>query len=368
MKPPTTRKRSRLLRWIERLLLLAGLAAVGVWVASNAVPAILHDWDGWVFDHEARHQQTSVAEYLRDKKDRILTDVHDWWSGFPGIEVPLATKSAPAPSPDQLKKGLATNALIGHLTIPRLHLDTTVREGVHETTLSLAAGHVPSTSLPGDKGNVGVAGHRDTLFLGLRDIQDKDVIQFETLKGIYIYQVESTKIVKPTDVAVLKAGRYPQLTLVTCYPFNYIGSAPQRFIVKARQLSAIPRTSDLAESKVRAPAPSPKAPPDLEAEPSGHSEPPAHSKSRVEFSLSTNHSRLLAPGISMGVTGADSADGTVDGWMWVMPDRRTIWLRNQPAYDPVIFYQDDKPRELLITRVTRDAVTGYLLVAPEEQR
>jgi len=73
---------------------------------------------------------------------------------------------------------------------------------------------------------VGVAGHRDTLFRGLREIQKNDVIQFETLHGTYTYQVESTQIVTPQDVSVLNAAEYPELTLVTCYPFYYVGSAP----------------------------------------------------------------------------------------------------------------------------------------------
>jgi sortase A len=83
---------------------------------------------------------------------------------------------------------------------------------------------------------VGIAGHRDTLFRGLRNIRKNDLVEVETLRGKYLYQVESTQIVKPTDVSVLQAANYPQLTLVTCYPFYFVGSAPDRFIVKARQV------------------------------------------------------------------------------------------------------------------------------------
>ena len=99
--------------------------------------------------------------------------------------------------------------------------------------LGVAIGHVPGTALPGQQANVGVAGHRDTLFRGLRDIKTNDLIEFETLAGKYSYRVGSTEIVKPDDVSVLQAGSSPELTLVTCYPFNYVGSAPDRFIVKA---------------------------------------------------------------------------------------------------------------------------------------
>jgi sortase A len=112
-----------------------------------------------------------------------------------------------------------------------------VREGDDEGTLQLALGHIPSTALPGQPGNVGVAGHRDTLFLPLREIRKSDLIWFQTGTGRYAYQVESTRIVQPQNVSVLNAGRQPELTLVTCYPFNYVGNAPQRFIVRARQVT-----------------------------------------------------------------------------------------------------------------------------------
>jgi sortase A len=111
-----------------------------------------------------------------------------------------------------------------------------VREGDGEDTLSLALGHIPYTPMPGEDGNVGIAGHRDTIFRSLRDIRKNDLIIFETRKGKYAYRVEGTQIVKPDRVNVLKASYGRQLTLVTCYPFRYVGSAPDRFIVKARQV------------------------------------------------------------------------------------------------------------------------------------
>jgi len=111
-----------------------------------------------------------------------------------------------------------------------------VREGDGEDTLSLALGHIPSTAFPGQPGNVGVAGHRDTIFRGLRNIRKNDLIVFETRDAKYSYRVEKIQIVKPEQVDVLKAGATRELTLVTCYPFHYVGSAPDRFIVKARQV------------------------------------------------------------------------------------------------------------------------------------
>ena len=115
-----------------------------------------------------------------------------------------------------------------------------VREGIGEKTLRVALGHVPGTALPGTPGNVAVAGHRDTLFRPLRLIRREDLIRLESLFGTYTYRVEKTEIVWPRNVSVLRLGQQPELTLVTCYPFYYVGAAPKRFVVRARQISANP--------------------------------------------------------------------------------------------------------------------------------
>jgi LPXTG-site transpeptidase (sortase) family protein len=119
-----------------------------------------------------------------------------------------------------------------------LNVSAVVREGVDSKTLRRAAGHVPGTALPGDDGNVAVAAHRDTFFRGLRDVRENDRIRMVTPDGTFEYVVRSTTIVTPTDVEVLdpREGKR-ELTLITCYPFNYVGHAPKRFIVKAEQAS-----------------------------------------------------------------------------------------------------------------------------------
>lgn len=109
-----------------------------------------------------------------------------------------------------------------------------VREGLGETTLGVALGHIPGTAFPGEPGNVGVAGHRDTLFRSLQDIDREDLIVFHTLTGRYHYRVVSTAVVPPSTVSVLRNGAGADLTLVTCFPFGYVGSAPKRFVVKAK--------------------------------------------------------------------------------------------------------------------------------------
>ena len=118
-----------------------------------------------------------------------------------------------------------------------------VREGIDRNTLQVAIGHIPATALPGQAGNVGVAGHRDTFFRGLKDLKTEDKIQFSTLNGNFSYIVESLRIVEPDNVGVLAASSGNVLTLVTCYPFSYVGTAPKRFVVRARQVS--PQTEPL---------------------------------------------------------------------------------------------------------------------------
>jgi sortase A len=128
---------------------------------------------------------------------------------------------------------LPESGLMGRLEIPRLGLSVIVAEGTGETTLRRAAGHIAGTSLPGHAGNVGIAGHRDALFRPLRNILPGDVIMMSTLLGEYRYRVVSTKIVAPSDVTVLNTDRRQVLTLVTCYPFYFVGPAPNRFVVRA---------------------------------------------------------------------------------------------------------------------------------------
>jgi sortase A len=111
-----------------------------------------------------------------------------------------------------------------------------VREGVDRRTLLLAVGHIPATALPGQPGNVGVAGHRDTFFRRLKDLRTGDEIEFSTLTGDFKYVVESLIVVEPDNMAVLAPSTQNVLTMVTCYPFYYIGNAPKRFVVRARQV------------------------------------------------------------------------------------------------------------------------------------
>jgi sortase A len=132
--------------------------------------------------------------------------------------------------------------LIGRLRIERLGLSVMVLHGVEPATLVAGAGHVPGTPLPGVAGNVSIAAHRDTFFRALKGIVPGDRIQVTTERGNYAYRVEGTDIVGPDETWVMESRDRPELTLITCYPFDFIGAAPRRFIVHARLLQWAPAT------------------------------------------------------------------------------------------------------------------------------
>ena len=154
-----------------------------------------------------------MREWLADSR-ATLADASPWQ----GVE------SAPAPAPNQP---------MGVLSIRRLGLEAPVFSGTGADTLKRGAGWIAGTALPGSRGNAGIAAHRDTLFRPLKDIRRGDEIEWFSPGGVRRYRVVWTKIVQPEDVHVLDGTPNASLTLVSCYPFYFIGSAPQRFIVRA---------------------------------------------------------------------------------------------------------------------------------------
>jgi sortase A len=130
---------------------------------------------------------------------------------------------------------VANGSPIGSLDIPRLGLSAMIAEGDNEATLNVAIGHLPDTPLPWQQGNSALAGHRDTFFRPLQDIRVGDELHVSTTHGNFRYQVQETMIVGPNDVWVLDATERPTLTLITCYPFRYVGKAPRRFVVRAER-------------------------------------------------------------------------------------------------------------------------------------
>jgi sortase A len=199
----------RILKWAQRALFACAVLLLGYCGFALG--------DAWTFQ---RRESRDL--------DRLLRDQRSASEGKPQSEPSISPKGGPA---------AATDGLIGRIEIPRLLLSAIVVEGINRTTLRRVVGHIPGTALPGEAGNVGLAGHRDTLFRGLKDLRIRDEIQFSTLSGEFKYLVESLRVVEPDNVGVLAPSGEKVLTMVTCYPFYYVGPAPKRFVVRARQVS-----------------------------------------------------------------------------------------------------------------------------------
>ena len=134
---------------------------------------------------------------------------------------------------------------LGKISIPRIGVSAIVEEGVDDSTLRRAVGHFPESRAPGEGGTVALVGHRDTFFRGLARVRLNDLIVVQTPRGTYKYVVVHTAVVPPTDTDVLRSSSQSDLTLVTCFPFHYIGPAPQRFIVQSRRISTSAGISSL---------------------------------------------------------------------------------------------------------------------------
>ena len=191
----------RLLGWVRRVLFVGGvllLAYCGIVML-----------DAWSFQRTARRQ---LEEFRSERQTATAV---------------VSTAPAPWPAP-------ANGTPIGEIDVPRLGISAVVIEGTRASNLRRAVGHITGTALPGQAGNVGISGHRDTFFRPLRNIRRNDLVTLTTLRGAYRYRVVSTKIVRPGSIEELDASAEETLTLVTCYPFYFVGPAPDRFIVRAR--------------------------------------------------------------------------------------------------------------------------------------
>jgi sortase A len=161
----------------------------------------------------------------------IYQRYHSWKFAQESAAPQVLTASSPAATV-LLREG----DRVGKLEVPRLGISVMAFHGVEENTLIAGAGHVPATPLPGAEGNVVIAAHRDTFFRKLEGILPGDAVQVATLLQSHEYIVESTEIVDPSDTRVMESRGLAELTLITCYPFDFVGPAPKRFIVHARLL------------------------------------------------------------------------------------------------------------------------------------
>jgi LPXTG-site transpeptidase (sortase) family protein len=199
-------------RRVARLVLLViGIVCVGFYCEAWLYRTAFQFYENWQFDHQTAEPVRRSAQ-KRAALPAVLPD--------PDRGVPRSRVGEPG-------------GIVGRISIPRLNVSAIVEEGIDATTLSRAVGHIPGTAMPGETGNIGVAGHRDTFFQKLKDLQPNDKIDFTTHSGRYHYTVESLTVVEPSDVGVLRSTGGKMLTIVTCFPFHYIGNAPRRFIVHA---------------------------------------------------------------------------------------------------------------------------------------
>jgi sortase A len=211
---------------VERLLLMAGLLLLSFYLAARihivlSSPAELNRF--W----QARETSSKDGAVSTSPKDGAIPDFRLW-------------------SPQRIaayKASLASgvNPPLAVLKVRSINLEVPVLEGTDDFTLNRAVGHIAGTPAPGQHGNVGIAGHRDGFFRGLKDVHDGDAIELITQKETVRYVVDEILIVSPADVFVLRSRPKTSLTLVTCYPFYYVGHAPKRYIVHASIANPVDR-------------------------------------------------------------------------------------------------------------------------------
>lgn len=161
-------------------------------------------------------------------------DLLDWHLGQWQARRQFTVEAAPPPAAKPSSLPRTGSAVVARLLIPRLDTDLYVVQGDSPEALRRGPGHLTGTAMPGARGNCVIAGHRDTHFRVLQDIHRGDEIVLATQAGRYLYRVVATEVISPRNLAPLHPTRDAELNLITCYPFSYIGSAPKRFVVKAR--------------------------------------------------------------------------------------------------------------------------------------
>jgi sortase A len=223
-------RRRRVLAWTERILAGLGLALLLFYAAARI--------EGWLTSRAALKDLTtahSSADVQADGGE--VNPASDGGQDFANqLELPDISFSLWGERRIEAYKHAAakqSGVPLAVLRIPKIRLEAPLFDGTDELTLNHGVGRIRGTAYPGDLGNIGIAGHRDGFFRGLKDVGVGDGIDLKTRKGTSTYIVEQIQIVSPRQVEVLRPTPVPSLTLVTCYPFYFIGSAPQRYIVTA---------------------------------------------------------------------------------------------------------------------------------------
>jgi len=244
-------KTTNRLKKLERLFFIAGLLALGIYGGARIYSTAYQSYAAYSFDRQLSGRPVSILGFLSHvigiKKSesaatapktvdgaRLLRDMvyaPEFVPENKGFSAGRLRDYRKAPNP-------ASGSVLGRLEIPSLDLSVMMVEGTNGWMLNRAVGHIEGTALPGQNGNVGIAGHRDGFFRPLKDIDRNDTITLTTLYGRFTYQVKAVKVVKPKDVKVLSSTSKPTMTLVTCYPFYYVGDAPDRYVVTAELIKS----------------------------------------------------------------------------------------------------------------------------------
>jgi len=239
------------LRNLERLFFWIGVIALGCFLGVSLYSSAYQAYAEYSFEEQLSRQTASshgflaylarklfrarsapTVESARSRTNDILqqmiygsgaaSDMKEWSPGRL-----RAYRNAAPPPP---------GSILGRLEIPSINLSVMLLQGTDDWTLDRAVGHIEGTALPGQSGNMGIAGHRDGFFRDLRKLARSDTLTLTTLQGRFEYRINTIKIVSPSDTTVLEATRTPTLTLVTCYPFYYVGAAPERYVVTAEMV------------------------------------------------------------------------------------------------------------------------------------
>jgi len=253
-----------ILRWVQLFFLGIGLLALGYYGYVFVEARVFQAYQSWRLDQLQQGKPATVKRFVKlwipFAWMEDATPGQSTQAGRPGLSgepAPGGSLTAPQSSGHSALDGLAgstsqrqtrrahilNGSLLGRIEIPRINLSAMIMEGTESSTLQLAVGHLPGTPLPGDPGNVDLAAHRDTFFRGLRKVHTGDLITMSTVSGdLFRYRVDSTAVVLPDDMEALKGSNGAGINLITCYPFNFIGKAPKRFVVHAGQItdSSIP--------------------------------------------------------------------------------------------------------------------------------
>jgi sortase A len=231
---------------IERLLLILGLVLIAIYVAAYVHRTIL---------------SRAELKRFRDLQAKQPVETTDHFPPIIQFKLDVSLWS-------QKRIAEYEQSLTGHveppvavLRIPKVHLEAPVLDGTDDLTLNRGVGHIVGTDRPGEDGNIGIAGHRDGFFRVLKDVSPGDPIELVTPERVVTYVVDQIVLVRPDDVSVLQPRSRPSLTLITCYPFYFVGSAPQRYIVQASvERSELPiRQASKQASSAPGDSPQPRA-------------------------------------------------------------------------------------------------------------